>query len=397
MKKINILILLSLFLACTSSCQKSDSVTNFKDIPFSVQEGDSFTSSFEAQGQTVATYRVKAKNFGSEEEPVLIFIKDYYSATKDYADVFTPLLEAQLRRFIPFWAASKGLSLTPEGLTKAYASFKHYFTKNSIDPAVFIALSFVEDSEATISTLCQVVEMANSEYYSNTGSLKPTDVNGVLNYLYKSQVSVQEFDQLLSSSNQKPIRLVKTLLANGISPQEFGQICTKGGTASKAIKIIKNLKACADLIIDLVDQESTCSFDSGYISVLSEMDVDPANYGSGRTYRSEDFSVKYNYSKCTYHIEAEYGNAHPNFFGKFIKTIYVNPTHASVSAGKLIGSVTYSNPINIGSTADDPIAKVYCSVNIQYGDCCCFQFYLNHNFTIDAANGYNKESYDDGR
>ena len=395
MKIINVLIAMVMLFA-VSSCSKSDD-KNTENIPFDVKEGDTFSSTFSVGDKDVATYNVKAYNFGTTANPVLIFVKDSYNYQDEYQNVFVPLEKEDLEKFIILWAKMKDYDLfTSDGKVNAYASFKDYITSNSIDPGMFVNIVNASSAVSELKSICSIVDVATSECYQNNMPMNNTEVNSVVSYLYNSGVSAEVFDQFVSAYDNKPIAFVKALSAKGVTPAEFGNAMTKG-TVYDIIKICKNLVSCVSCIVDLVNKETKCSFDQSSINVLNGNDLDPSHYNAASSYKSQDFSVKYNFSKCTYHVEAEYGNTHPSYAGKYVKSVFVNPTHASVSCGKLIGSVTYSNALNIGDTAEDPIAKVYCSVQLQYGDCCCCQYYLNHNFTVDGTNGYTLISYNSGR
>lgn len=176
------------------------------------------------------------------------------------------------------------------------------------------------------------------------------------------------------------------------------------GTFKEVIGIIEGIVELYNVWNDFVQNnqpiaeavEGTCSF-------LNGKDTDVSNYSLDHYFTSPEYKLSYYvtgimHSKFSYIIEG-YTGTHNSLPGKYVTKCRINTTNLDVEGVAFIGSGSYkfSPVVNVSREPDNPTVQVNGSVQVVYGDCCCFRYFSYLNFSLRGDTGYSQLTFDTGK
>ena len=328
------------------SCEKEESTTE----PSGLKVGETDNVSIYKGEKLIIQHERTIINFGTDAYPCLIPITTKHEV-KDpvYSSAMIPVSEDEIRTFVlDTWAPLFDIDILNEmGRISAFINFTNYIISNNINMAIFV-------------------------------KHKRTDVKKIVMMNETKGIDINKTMQLVSDGHATYNELLFAL-------SDVASIETRETAA--ILKIMRNGVEIVDEIINLVVGESVMDINTTKGSVLSSNDTNENNYSAGQAVSSSEYYVHYNMSKYKFKIEANIKSKHNVLGGTYIKNIHVNTLTAKTGAGKLIVNMSYSSPINVGSTIENPVAKIISAISVQYGDCCLVQKYFNLNVKILAESG----------
>jgi hypothetical protein len=374
MKFIKPLIFILALCTMIYSCRKSDnnSTTNtntntgIQKTPYTA--GQTLTYSFVSGSDTLVKMRDIVMNYGFEGFPVLLLVHQQTLIKQPgWGSVFFPLTKPMLDSLLVKWAKENNMSYqTVQEKSYVARNFLDFILSYDLDPGLFAYLMMGQPA-VKISSVIQVVSV---------GKKQGDKQNSYLLRMIKDKISPE---QLLSDVRAKgpALSIVSIFLGIPMIEITWCKFADNSGPVANA--------------------------PSNYASFLCSSDTMLSHYSGGTAFRSGDYQLSYDAglweAKCTYHIEGIYGATNPNYAGLYIPKCNTISTYTHVKGPDFIvqGNVGYSPAVNSSQSWDNPIVEEDGSVQVEYGDCCCFRKFSNLNFKVDGNLGYTESSWDPGK
>lgn len=364
-----------------------------------IKENMEIYSQFFIDGNLVEESIDSVINFGTDSYPALFYVNQSHKVEgqdvpKGKADLdcsFFSLTRNEYVEFIKIYAVRTGVSslsvLSPEQQAIAFQKLKAFIQEYELEIALLVYLT--ENNPQELSALTEIIE--------GTSVVKS---------------SINNINDLMTSMlrhNLAPTALKAAIVGEGISVSDFmlmaeqkqvslAKEITTRNTATKIVKgVIKGAVFMSKLLIAFIENaQPVVDLENTYVSYLHEDDLDPMNYIGPKVYRSPSYEFRYGTSltplaQAIFQIEAYYGSRHQNYAGSYISRIGMLVEKVRCSGGMHVeGSVTFDPGESRNDGTDNMIAVGNGTVNVSYGDCCCFAKTGRLSFSVDGANGYQK-------
>lgn len=293
-----------------------------------------------------------------------VTLLEYLDLVKDFAKVYGYEVSAQ------------SSSTDVEPFRMVFPHLRDYMLKNKVDLGLIVELK----------------KLAKVNAFSLANTTKAT-YDGV--------------DSYLSSLEMK-------LITGKITPEQLQKdvvIGTKGPVAEVVIKAVakvtKYVKYGLKIIVTLIEgTQPKVDLKSNYVAYLNEKDSVSTNYPtSGHVSQTDEYTVKHTfwgvtYAKASFMVMADYMGTHSDMNEYYVPNIAMLVENIKCVTGQHVeGTATYgeTDPYFETSTVTPSMNRIVVpgNIHIDYGDCCCYDYHCQLDFTVYGDKGIEINNWKD--
>jgi len=403
-------ILFTILLGATSCKDDSKEVTTPVESPL-FTDGQLVTSEFSKDDVVIESMIDTVVNLGSADSPALFYVnKEHLLNGTPIADgnhitnVFRSVSRQDINEFIVIWGSVYEMTIdlndqSAESVAKQHKAFyllSEFLMANDIDLPLLISLcDNTGELKSAISLINASISAANAQAELrsfNTG-------NDLLRSIEMIGAKPSDLTRAIESKGLTEIAFLQTANEKGIDlSASLKGVASANGEVSEVVEaVLEGLVYLSKILVWFIENGApVVDIEDTYVSYLHQDDSNVMDYiSSTDPIVSPTYSVAYcSLAKASFYLETYYNAKHQTLPGQYINRSGMIVKSVHCSGGMHVkGSTTYNVPTTVGSD-ENPIASTTGTVNVQYGDCCCFARVANLTFALSGDQGYLETSWD---
>lgn len=374
-----LLILGILSIICSNPACSHHDLPERSGISFHFDNGDQHEAIIEVNGVIKEHLIDYMTNLGTEEAPAFFPIVSSHTIdglpVENRTSAFNAFRSVDLPEYIALakdFAAVHGYTLAEQTSTTDVEPFRGVFPR---------IRNFIKENHIDVGLLVELRKLTKTNSFSLIAATKAEGEN-----LNRSLLALER-DLLRQKGGANDVKIEK------VETKSVAAVIAAVATATTIIKV--GLK----IIITLIENTMPIvDFNSCFVAYLNEADTNSSNYPtSGHTSETDTYTLTHKfwgvtYAQASFKVKADYMGTHTDMNEYYIPNIGLLVEGVKCVSGQHVeGEATFglTDPFFETSSVNATMETIVVPgiIEIDYGDCCCYDYHCQLDFTVYGDKG----------